>query len=250
MAGKRRRSSSRTIQGTFKKGRFSRTPTKRAGIRRSRVRRGDDVHQYRRCLGSTYTTGSTTQTCTPLIIAASSVGQGYCITPALQDVVAYTELTALYDQYRIWKVAFEFRLLNNPNAIANPDPSGSITVAAATVNAVNWYPSLWIVPDHDDSSIPAITDIKQYARAKRFTMRPNSAIRYTIRPNVLSQLYDGAITTAYKVEKPGSTWVDCSQVSVPHYGLKFFVDFDGYTTPQAVTIEITAKYYLAMKCVR
>lgn len=234
----------RNVKGRFNKGRRMR---RGKGMTR---RSADKVHQFARVMGTSFTTGTTTQICAPLVIAASSVGQGYVITPALQDTVAYTELTALYDQYRIWKVEFEFRLLNNPNAIANADPSGSLTVSAATVNAVNWYPSIWIVPDHDDSSTPALTDIKQYARAKRFTLRPNSAVKYSFRPNVLGQLYDGAITTAYKVEKPGQVWVDCSQATIPHYGLKFFVDFDGYTIPQPVAIEITAKYRIAMKCIR
>lgn len=224
-----------------KRGRFTKSRRARRGKFMSRGS-GDKVHQYVRNSGNTITAGTSVQT-VPLGVALGNVGQGFVFTPALQDIVNYSELTTLYDQYKIWKVVFTFRLIQNPNSTAQVN-NGSVT------NSSNFYPNIWIVPDHDDSSTPTLPALREYARVKCFTLQPNRTIRYSTHPNVLGQLYDGAITTAYKVEKPGSVWVDCNQASVPHYGLKMYIDFMGLTNTQAYSVDVQAKYYVAMKCIR
>jgi len=236
----------------FKSGLFSRNVKRgfrksygrlkyRRGARMSR-RSGDKVHQYVQNANQSFTVGNTTLT-TPLSIGADT---GFAITPALQDLPQASTLTALYDQYRLWRIRMTFRLINNN------DNSTAQTSTGSSTNPTTSFPTLWIVPDHDDSSAPTLASIKEYSRVKQFVLRPNSLIKYSFRPNVLSQLYDGAITTAYKLEKPGGVWVDCSQTSVPHYGLKFFVTLNGQpmNASYPYIVQIEAKYHVAMKCIR
>lgn len=202
---------------------------------------GDTVHQYQQLANSYITSGIGTINLVQTVPLGSS-SAGYAFTPALQDVNQFSVFSQLYDQYKLWKVTFRFRLITNPDSTVN--------LNAAGFNQSNWYPTLYLAPDHDDAGTPTLASIKEYSRVKPFIMAPNRWIKYSIRPNVLTQLYDGAITTAYKVEKPGSVWCDLSQGSIPHYGLKGFLDFNGNTTTAAYTFEISARYYFACKCIR
>lgn len=172
--------------------------------------------------------------------AQTGIGFGYA--PCLSDLVNIAEFSALYDQYKLLRCQFTFRLLNNPNAIESLGTN-------ATTNTANFYPALWLCPDHDDIATPTLATIRQISKAKRFVLRPNSFIRYSIRPTSLTQVYDGVVTTAYSINKP--QWLDISRTDTPHYGLKGFIDTEGTAAlSDAYLVAVEIKLIFGMKGVR
>lgn len=216
MPFKRKRSISRTPKRTAYKRR-------RSLRRRSRLgRMSREVHAYRR-----YGTPSTvTMTGTVGVVNESDNADKF----TLDSVTNYTELTTLYDQYRIRSVTMKFHLVTNPDRLTTPG-----TDPASNYLAPPNYPKLWYVRDYDDSSAVTLTTLREMGKAKFKVMKPNSVISVRIRPAVLTQLYRTDLTTGYSPSWPKK--LDCSQSNIPHYGLKWIVETDGvslYTNSQFI----------------
>lgn len=122
----------------------------------------------------------------------------------------YTEITNLYDQYKIkWiKLHMEWSpLVPIPYDTAN---------AWSSSGAHN--PIVYFKRDYDDSGVASETDLKQSNQTRVMRLHPNRDQTIFLRPAILYQIYEGATSTGYAPK-----WrqrVDCGDPTVPHYGLK------------------------------
>lgn len=224
-----------------KRRKFGTAPKPRYGKLSSLMRRGrvgrarDTVHwftRYTEAAGNMTNISVTGGKSLYITLPSGQTGISFTYAPCINDVVNVSEFSALYDQYKILRAQFTFRLMTNPNAIESLGTN-------ATTSTANFYPSIWLMPDHDDINATNLATIRQCNRAKRFVLRPNSFLRYSIRPTTLTQVYDGIITTAYSVNKP--QWLDISRTDTPHYGLKAYVDTEGVASN-------TDNFIIAMEC--
>ena len=71
-----------------------------------------------------------------------------------------------------------------------------------------------------------------------------------IRPAILAQTYRTAVTTGYAPKF--NTFIDMTNTDVPHYGLKYSVDFNGITAVAASLwqFRIDKQYFFTCKDVR
>lgn len=158
----------------------------------------------------------------------------------LDSLVSSTELTNLYDQYKINAVVVKIRLVNNPDAtympgITSVDSSGS-----------NYYPRLWYVRDYDDNSTLTLDEIKQCGKAKCVTLKPNVEYKIKVKPAVAMQVYRTTTTTGYAPMWPKK--LDCSQSDIPHYGIKWVFDGMGVTrrSNDIWNLRFEYQYYVTM----
>lgn len=124
----------------------------------------------------------------------------------LDSVPAYTEFTALFDQYRIMWVRVDFF------------PSSQMR--EVVVNNNYDTPPFFTAIDYDDGIAPASLDaLMQYANCRRH-QQLDKKFSVFIRPRCLGMVYLTAIATAYQLAPYGS-WLDCATANVPHYGLHY-----------------------------
>lgn len=186
-----------------------------------------NVHMYKRMA-----------TAVNFTMSSGATAYNNTIAFTLSDVRNAAELTALYDQYMIVGVKLTFQLIVNPDG-NNALNSGTIS------NANNFYPKLFYVRDYDDLGVEATNDLRERNNVKTRILRPNQNVTIYVRPAVRNQLYLDGVTAA---NSPiWKQWLDCSTNNVPHYGLKFSVDFLGVTPIQDNFIRVEKTYYLKFK---
>jgi len=160
------------------------------------------------------------------------------------DLPSKTEFTTLFDSYMITGVMLQIKMINNPDAVyyinSNNTSSG---------NQSNWYPTIWYVTDHDDSTVTSLAALKEYAKVRHKVLRPNSELNIMLRPSTLSQVYRTALTTGY-AENRKRQWLDIANTDIPHYGLKFAIDYEGLAPATAYKFKINAKFYFKCRTVR
>lgn len=201
---------------------------------------------YGNAVGGTYSASTGVFTVNAGVVQA---GQSFAFQ--LRDLPDYAEFTSLYDQYKINAVLVTVKMINNPNSIGVVNTNSGAAGGKWTTN--NFYPTVWIAPDHDDVGAPTIQILKEYSRAKHRVLTPNREIKMLFKPTTLQQLYDGVATTAYAINHT-RPWIDAANPEVPHYGCKIVFDFEGLTTGDADTgqfqFKINAKYYVTCKNAR
>lgn len=152
------------------------------------------------------------------------------ITFQLSDLPAYSEFTALYDQYKINCVVLSWKLMNAPEA------------QGMQYNASN-YPEIIYCYDYDTNA-PASTlnQIRERGNCKQKILRPNSYMKMVIRPKITTPVFNGALSFAYAVHRP--SWIDCTNASVPHFGIQYAID--NFQNPNYV-LTVEAKYYVSFR---
>lgn len=158
----------------------------------------------------------------------------------LSEIRGASELTALYDQYMITGVKVLFQMINNPDANTAPFQN--------TTNLANIFPKLFYVRDYDDLGVEAVNDLRERNNVKCRILRPNSQISFFIRPALRSQMYLDGTTSANS--PTWKRWIDCSTSQVPHYGVKFAIDFGGYNTQSDYIVRVEKIFYVKFKNVR
>ena len=164
------------------------------------------------------------------------------------EIQNWTQLSAIYDQYKLNGVLMTAKMVNDPmNAL---QPNG----VASAYSGINYYPTLWIVNDYDDVNVTSLQSIKQYTRAKQRVLRPNVLIKHFVKPKVQGPL----ISTGNILSNIGSDvcfktpWLNCSYDVVPHYGIKCVINFQTLNPPSGTKfyVRFEFKYYFQMKNVR
>lgn len=142
----------------------------------------------------------------------------------------YSELTALYDQYKITKVIMYL----NWSPLAY---TAGINDTAKTPELM--APMLMYVRDHDDSTPLLLSDFKQIGKTKQIRIKPGKQYKIVLTPSILTEAYRTGVTTAY-MPKFGQK-LDCGYPDIQHYGIKFGVEKPSISLGQ---INIRTKYYV------
>lgn len=139
----------------------------------------------------------------------------------------YTEFTSLYDEYRINKVVYKF-IPNYTGVDMNP--------LSTALSMCNFHSIL----DFDDSTAPAgFTEILQYPSYKM--TRGNRMHTRAFTPAISFEV-GGNIGYSIKYKQ----WINCSNITVPHRGIKYVVDQSTATG----TFNVITTVYFSMKGVR
>ncbi len=133
----------------------------------------------------------------------------------LANVQGNSELTVLYDQYRIEEVCLIFKPINK-----------YLQVSGAAVN----NPTFMVHSiDVDDSTAPttltemwekSLTDIHYYYDSWKVQFQPKPAVA----------TYNSGAFTGYAQLSQSNLWIDCANASVEHYGFKFVIPSASSTT--------------------
>jgi len=135
--------------------------------------------------------------------------------------------TALYDQYRIAKVVWQLIPKFNVSDPNTGAAGGNLPMIATCL-------------DYDDSNTPAaFGDIIQRQNAK---LHRSKIITRVLKP--CANFVVDATTGALAVKQ--SPWLDITNVSVPHYGIKLGITSTGVD----MDFEVVVKYYLQFRQVR
>jgi len=157
-------------------------------------------------IGSGFTSGGSTQ---PTYIAQASAATLVFGSMAfsLQDLDQVTSLTAIFDQYRIDRVIVQIKSLN---------PSANFNTSSAANSAT---PTVYWVVDRDDSTTPTTTaQLREYDNVQVAESYDN--VEIDLQPSVTPAIYASGAFSGYGVTRTG-VWLDCANVSIPHYGVKF-----------------------------
>lgn len=151
---------------------------------------------------------------------------------SLDQVSNYTELTALYDSYKI----------NYVKVIINWSPKQTLTVNP-NAPGQSIYPVIYWSKDYDDATTPStLAQLRERGNLRQTRITPNRQIVMIVKPAVSRMMYKTATTTGYG---PGwNTKIDCSNPDVPHFGLKMIVDYLAGQSVGALNIQIL--YHLTM----
>lgn len=149
----------------------------------------------------------------------------------LSDLPNYTELTGLFDCYKITGVKLFFIPCHNSREM------GELTYAPQ-------IPQVHYCFDPDNNSPPASLNAvleRQGSRSKSLAY-PFSVY---LTPTTTSSVYATGVTSAYKLNSK-SAWIDSDNANVEYYGFKMWIE--GATTQNFYfNLKIVAKYYVKLK---
>lgn len=160
--------------------------------------------------------------------ASGATTQGWYFR--LADLPNYTEFTALFDLYRFNKIVVRFV----------PSFTGSDMNPATTSWAI---PTFYSAIDHDDAVTPANLDVLMQYPSLRLT-RGNRIHTRIFTPAVSTDIFTGTTEGSSPKFK---AWLNCADATVPHYGLKFYIDQPPSTYGK---YQCFVTVYMSMKGVR
>lgn len=120
----------------------------------------------------------------------------------LDELENYTELTALFDQYKI--VSCKIKVQS--------------TFFSSTQTSTP-VPFIDYIQDHDDSTMPSISLMRQKMGVKTKYFGSRSNVSLGVRPKAAQLLYNG-LTSGYAIPNRNGTWINASNPDVPHYSIK------------------------------
>jgi len=146
----------------------------------------------------------------------------------LDELVEYTSMTDLFDQYRFDSVEVHIISLNQP-------PLSTVTATSC--------PALEIAIDYDDSSAPAsLGALRNYQNLQVLPLGRSKKFKFV--PHSTTYEYDG--TSSVPSGNRRLVWHDCAQTSIRHYGLKW-----GFASqPQISTFQFWYTYTFSFRNAR
>lgn len=151
----------------------------------------------------------------------------------LDQIPSFNEFTQLYDQYQIKAVKIQYI----PRFT-------EVTISGTTSTAQ--IGNIWSCLDYDDSTAPtSIGTVLQYQNVKRTQM--NKIHTRYLKPMVATEVFATGIASSYAPKR--NIWLDASNASVEHYGVKMWVDSIPASSPPIV-FDAVVTYYLMFKNVR
>jgi hypothetical protein len=156
----------------------------------------------------------------------------------LDDLVAYTELTNLFDQYKIEKV----KLTYFPRYSETNAPTVVLNAGLFTTNTLLWN----AVSDDGTTLLSTQNNALQRMNAKmRIANKPFSV--WVPKPKYQIEV---ATTLAIAGARPSTGWLDCDNFGVTHWGHEIAGYSPAANPAQLVEWKCYATYYLALKDVR
>lgn len=157
---------------------------------------------------------------------------------ALNQVPSYSEIENMFDQYKLCMVKLHVAYSAQPQAqtgtLANPPGN------------IEFY---W-AKDYTDVTTPTnVNTLMQMQGVQQRTLDASRPFNISIKPRFASQVYVSAVGTGYS---PRRGWLQCSDNSVPHYGIKYWVSpaLSGVGTDLVGRLTIRATYYIAGRQVK
>lgn len=150
-------------------------------------------------------------------LGSNYIDVGLGCTHSLADIANQATFASMYDAYKINYVVCEIEYLNN--------------VSSTQGQAI--MPTIWTYWDQDDAVPPVVTTNVTGKQGSKCFHPTSSKTRFHIkyRPMLRDTVQD-SVGTANAVVKP-ATWINCTQVDVPHYAFKGWIT-DYYTQSPAV----------------
>jgi len=182
-------------------------------------------------------------------VTVPSAGTGYAGAVQLFSLGLLpnvTELTFLFDQYRIAYVVW--RLTCRPSVTS---------VVESAVNNSLGLPRLIIARDYDSTTAPASSssgwdDLQQYSTAHRFDFgnREQRTFEMGVKPAVAVPIYRTSLST-FGYGPKWDQWLDCQYTDITYQGLRYVVNVP-YTTSlsDSVTFDVDATFYVEMRTTR
>lgn len=162
----------------------------------------------------------------------STMAWGFTIS----NLPNFNEFTQLYDQYKIMEVKVKII----PQYIVNTD---DISTSRRVLQ-------LYYIRDHDDADITTLgydnNENPWLENSKVKKMMLNRPITITVKPSILTQVYETLTSTGYSPKY--DQWLDCNDQTVPHYGLKVRI-YDPAATVAGteVVASVYVEYKIALK---
>lgn len=203
---------------------------RRRNFRKKQTRWGKskyNIHKYRRM-------GRTSQ----IQLTSNATGEiPVAFNFNLQDMVNVSELTTLYDQYRIDFVT----------VILNWSPKNVNQVAFNTGPNQMSYPVLYYSKDYDDNTFPTtLTAFKERGNIRTFRITPFRNYKIHLKPAVQNAVIRDA-TVVPPLLSTNPVWnkkLDCAAANVPHLGLKMLFDYAAGIN--LATVDIQTVYHVTM----
>lgn len=200
---------------------------RRANVVKRVNRSAAGVHYFKRKLLLTNITASTSALGVPTPAAGT-------MTFNFSSLPSASEFTSLFDEYKLTGVKLDFLPLGD--TINLP-----ITSMTGTTGAFSPGGPLILAVDYDDSATPgSAAQLLEYQTSKVIPIPRRH--RMYIRPKLAVDINQG-ITTAYGAR---TGWVDTANASVPHYGVKYWMNAPSATSA-SYTYQVWATYYFACK---
>lgn len=162
---------------------------------------------------------------------ATITGGPLSLNFTLSDLPNVTDITNLFDYYKIKGVKLKFMYLSNFNSTTQVPASA--------------LPMIHYCVDYDDSTSFA-SENQALERGNIHSRRLDKPFTYYIKPKANAELYKTATTTGYAIK--GSQWIDTNDNTVPHFGFKSYIQSGAgaYVTPLGV-LKVYATYYLGLR---
>lgn len=186
--------------------------------------KGEQVHYHIRW--------KTLDTSIPLNLAGAGI-KNTNFQFALSDLQNYTELSALYDQYKITKciMYLNWSPFDDANNYVNDNYSTPELLA----------PILNYLVDYDDTSVMTEAELKQRSRVKQIRMKPGVQYKIALTPACLTEIYRTGVSSSYAPKF--NQILDMGSPDVPHYGLKTLVKY--HPAKDIGSINVRFKYYVS-----
>ena len=175
-----------------------------------------------------------------LTISNPNVQVGEAFAFSLSKLAGYTDITSLFDLFRITKIEVFCYLINNPDS--------AYYTQSNVANGTNWYPRIWLDVDHDDATItPSVNVMKERQGVVCKHLQPNRVVKFSFKPSVLTQIQSG---TSIMTSPLMNQWCDNSDTY--WFGLKAVVDAFGGApiAGQPFSVKLDFRYTVQCKKVQ
>lgn len=125
----------------------------------------------------------------------------------------FTLFTSIFDQYRILRVIVHFvpvktTVVNRPyDDTTTPNANGDTPMVAYVI-------------DRDDASTGGDDFVDVRNRQGCVIKKMTTGNKVSFVPNRLRTVYNTPTTSAYVIDTEKFAWLDCANITIPHYGLK------------------------------
>jgi len=156
------------------------------------------------------------------------------------QLVGYTEFSALFENYRITKIVVTFQLITNPdsNNSTNNNPANSGQLA-------NWFPKIWYTIDRDGGSDETLSSMKERQGVRCAILQPNKTVKVSFKPSCRTLTYKTSTTEGFA---PRNIKLDMADVNVPHYGLLYLIDTNGLNPDDTYPFKVAMETQMFFTC--
>jgi hypothetical protein len=168
-------------------------------------------------------------------VAGANLAQfGLVYTAHIDSMLNYTDITDLFNEYKVDKVDLRIDLINGSSGQPNVSSIQS---------------EMFIRYDPNDASMPiSFGDVAQSANTTQFSFSQKTSHHFTFIPKASAQIYSSA-GTAYGAPSYGSMWFDTSgnSKSIDMYGLKMWIRNFESTLGSAQILQFQPTFYISCR---